>query len=124
MSVNTVVISGRVGRDPELRSTQNGKSVASFSIAVDDGFGEKKKTDWWDIEAWDKTAEAISRLSGAGKRVVITGKLKKESWNDTRTGEKKSRTKILANQIEIVDFVEKSQADGYSAAEENDDIPF
>ena len=122
MSVNVVVLSGRLGKDPELRATTTGKSVVQFSIAVDDGWGEKKRTDWWDIEAWDKTAEAVNKLVSAGKRVVVSGILKKDNWKDSKTGEAKSKTKILASRIEIIDFPEKEQADGYSGSE--DDIPF
>lgn len=120
MSTNVVVLTGRLGKNPEVRATNNGKSVASFSIAVDDGWGEKKKTDWWDIEAWDKTAEAVGRLVTAGKRVTVTGSLKKDEWQDKNSGEKKSKTKIRAMSVDIIDFAEKNQADGAS----DDDIPF
>lgn len=121
MSTNVVVLTGRLGKDPEVRATNSGKSVVSFSIAVDDGWGEKKKTDWWDVEAWDKTAEAVGRLGKAGKRVTVTGSLKKDEWQDKSSGEKKSRTKIRAMSVDIVDFAEKNQGDGQG---DDSDIPF
>ena len=88
---------------------------------MDDGWGEKKKTYWFLVEAWDKTAEAVGRLVTAGKRVVVVGSIHEDTWNDSKTGDKKSRIKIRANSVEIIDFPEKSQADGYN---ESDDIPF
>ena len=123
MSVNSIVVSGRLGRDPELRSTSTSKSVAAFSIALDEGYGEKKKTIWLNIEAWDKTAEAVARLVTAGKRVSVVGRLSEDTWTDTKSGEKKSRFKVIANQIDIIDFPDKNQADGHGESVD-DDIPF
>ena len=106
MSVNSIVLSGRLGKNVELRSTTGGKSVASFSIAVDDGWGEKKSTIWVNIEVWDKTAEAVSKLVTAGKRVAVVGSLKEDVWQD-KNGDKKSRFKVLASRVDIIDFPEK-----------------
>lgn len=122
MSVNVVVITGRLGKNPEIRSTPSGKSVASFSLAVDEGFGDKKKTNWFFVEAWDKTAEALGRLVTAGKRVTVVGSLQEDTWQDKNSGEKKSRIKILANRVDIIDFAEKNQGDGQG--EDDDSIPF
>ena len=123
MSTNVIVLTGRLGKDPEVRSTQAGKTVASFSVAVDDGWGDKKKTDWWDVEVWGKTAEAVGRLVTSGKRVTVTGSLKKDEWQDKTSGEKRSRTKILANQVDIIDFADKNQGDGHGEVDD-DSIPF
>lgn len=123
MSTNVVVISGRLGKDPEVKQTNGGKSVCSFSIAVDSGFGDKKKSMWVNVEAWDKTAEAIGRLVTSGKRVAVTGQLAQDEWTDAQTGQKKSRFKIRANQVDVIDFAEKTQADGHGEVSD-DDIPF
>ncbi len=123
MSTNVVVLTGRLGKDPEIRSTSSGKSVASFSIAVDDGWGDKKKTYWFNIEAWDKTAEAISRMVSSGKRVTVVGSLQEDTWKDSNTGDKRSRIKVLASRVDIIDFAEKNQGDGHGEVSD-DDIPF
>ena len=123
MSTNVVVLTGRLGKDPEIRATNSGKSVASFSIAVDDGWGDKKKTYWFSVEAWDKTAEAVGRMVSSGKRVTVVGSLQEDTWNDSKTGDKRSRIKVLANRVDIIDFADKSQADGHSEVSD-DDIPF
>ena len=120
---NVVVLTGRLGKDPELKSTNTGKALAKFSIAVDDGWGEKKKTDWWDVEVWGKTAEAVGRLVTAGKRVTVTGALKQETWQDKQTGDKRSKTKILALSVDIIDYAATNQADGHGEVDD-DDIPF
>ena len=119
MAINTVVIGGRLGKNPELRSTTGGKSVASFSIAVDDGYGDRKKTFWFYVEVWDKTAEAVDKLAVTGNRVVVTGRLVEDTWKD-QEGNKKSRIKVLANSVEIIDFPEKENPDGYSASSGSD----
>lgn len=114
MSLNQVIISGRLGKNPELRTTSSGKSVVGFSLAVDDGYGDKKTTEWIYVEAWEKTAEAVNRLLTQGKRAAVIGRLKTETWESN--GEKKSRIKVVAEKVEIIDFPEKEQSDS--------DIPF
>ena len=123
MSTNVVVITGRLGKDPEVKSTNTGKAVAKFSIAVDDGWGDKKKTDWWDVEVWGKTAEAVGRLVTSGKRVTVTGALKLDTWQDKASGDKRSKAKILALSVDIIDFSDKNQGDGHGEVSD-DDIPF
>src|SRR5579859_7213313 len=106
MSLNVVVVSGRLGKDPELRTTSGNKSVCSFSVAVDRGYGDKKKTVWVPVEAWEKTAEAVARLVTKGKRIQVSGELDEESWTDSATGQKKSRFKVIASKVDIIDFPE------------------
>jgi single-strand DNA-binding protein len=124
VSLNVVVISGRLGKDPEVRSTSGGKSVCTFSIAVDRGYGDKKKTVWVSVEAWDKTAEAVARLVTKGKRVEVTGELDEDSWTD-QSGQKKSRFKVIARKVDIIDFPETGgSAPSTSDISDGDDVPF
>jgi|ERR1700728_2066471 len=122
--MNIVLLTGRIGKEPELKSLSSGKSVTSFSLAVDDGYKENKKTYWFQIEAWDKTAEAINRLSGKGKKILIEGRLSEDVWE--QNGETKHRTKIVASRVEFLEFREdRVQGDGYTPAPiTDDDIPF
>jgi single-strand DNA-binding protein len=119
MSINTATISGRLGSAPELKSTNSGKTVAKFSIAVDDGWGDKKKSSWFTVEAWDRLAEAAAKFGAKGLRLAVTGRLAFDEWE--KNGEKVSRVKIVANQIEVIDYPQKAE-DNQEAS--NDDIPF
>lgn len=118
MSTNLVVFSGRLGKDPELKQTSGGKSVANFTLAVDAGYGNNKSTLWLNCEAWDKTAEAASRLLSKGKRALVQGSLKEETWE--ANGEKKFRMKVRVDRLEVIDFPEEKEANEIS----DDDIPF
>ena len=119
MSVNLLVLSGRLGKRPDLKSTTSGKSVSTVSIAVDDGYGERKKTIWWNIECWDKNAEAVVRFGDKGYRITVTGRLSTDEYE--KDGIKVVRAKIIANQVDFIDFPPKNED---SKNEDSDDIPF
>ena len=70
-----IVLIGRLGRDPELRFTPAGKQVTSFNVAVDDGFGDNKKTIWLRVSAWDKLAETCNNHLKKGSLVLVEGRL-------------------------------------------------
>ncbi len=125
MDTNLVVLSGRFGGDPEIKSTQGGKTIASFSLAITDGYGDKKKTIWAAVEAWEKTAEAIQKFGVKGNRVQIEGRIGVDTWDDKKTGEKRTRTKFVASRVNFIDYPEKnndSQGDGYAGG--GDDVQF
>ena len=93
---------GRLGRDPELRYTQAGKPVASFSLAVDRDFKDKttgeKSTDFIDIVAWRQTAEFVSRFFTKGRMAVVEGRLQLRDWTD-RDGGKRRSAEVIADGI-------------------------
>jgi single-strand DNA-binding protein len=72
MYSKTIII-GRLGRDPEMRYTPAGKAVTSFSVAVDEGFGENKVTAWYRVTAWEKLAESCNNFLQKGKLVLVEG---------------------------------------------------
>lgn len=72
-----ITIAGRLGKDAELRRTQGGDPVLSFPVAVDDGYGERKSTMWFDCTVWGKRAEALSSHLGKGMAVAVSGDLGK-----------------------------------------------
>jgi single-strand DNA-binding protein len=107
-SVNKVILVGRLGRDPEIRSTPSGTTVAKFSIATDERYtdksGEKQeRTEWHNIVAWSKLAEICGQYLKKGKLVYIEGSLRTDSWDDKETGQKKYRTEIVANTMQMLD---------------------
>lgn len=73
-----VVIAGRLGRDPEMRYTPQGKAVTNFSVAVDEG----KETLWFDVVAWERLAETCNEYLSKGAPVLIEGKFRKSTWED------------------------------------------
>ena len=107
-SVNKVILIGRLGKDPEVRSIPSGKSVTKFTLATDDRFtdksGEKQeRTEWHNIETWDRLAEICGQYLRKGSLVYIEGSIRTESWDDKETGVKKYRTKIVANTMQMLE---------------------
>jgi single-strand DNA-binding protein len=80
MSINSVVLSGRMVADPELRYTSSGKAVANFTIAVDDGWGDNKKTYFPKLVAWTHTAEYVAQYGKKGMQVTVQGKYTENTW--------------------------------------------
>ncbi len=144
-SVNKVILVGRLGKDPEIRSIPSGTTVAKFSLATDDRYtdksGEKQeRTEWHNIVAWGKLAEICGQYLRKGKLVYIEGSIRTDSWDDKETGQKKYRTEIWANQMQMLDrkgdengggaYAGAARKSGASTAtataqvEEDDEVPF
>ena len=81
MSLNRISVMGRIGKDLELRRTQSGKAVTSFPIAVDRD-GKDAGTDWFDVVAWERTAEFAAQYCAKGRKVVVDGRLQARDWTD------------------------------------------
>lgn len=111
--MNKVIISGRTTADIELKATQTGKSVATFTVAVDTGYGENKQTAFLDVIAWEKMAELVSQYVHKGNKVLICGRLQTRNWED-KDGKKRKATEIVANEIEFIE----AKKDGATPAAE------
>ena len=100
--LNRIILMGRLTRDPELRHTQTGTPVASFSLAVDRDFKDKqtgeKATDFIDIVAWRQTAEFVSRFFTKGRMAVVEGRLQIRDWTD-RDGGKRRSAEVVADNV-------------------------
>ena len=116
--LNRITIMGRLGRDPEVRYTQAGKPVASFSLAVDRDFKDKttgeKSTDFIDIVAWRQTAEFVSRFFTKGRMAVVEGRLQLRDWTD-RDGNKRRTAEVIADNVYFGDSKRDAEAGGYAA---------
>lgn len=108
-SVNQVFLIGRLTRDPEMRSTPQGKNVASFSLAVDRG---NDQTDYFDITAWDKTAELVDQYTQKGSKLHVQGSLQQQTWEDKTSGQKRSKVVVIAYNVTFLD----SKADSQTAS--------
>ena len=117
--MNLVCLIGRLGKDPELRVTQGGISVAKFSIAVDRR-DEAKNTDWFDVTCFGKVAENTGQFMKKGCMVGITGRLQLDKWKDKNSGQNKSKVSIIANQVDFLSRAGEQQAQ----SQEEYDEPF
>lgn len=114
-SLATATIVGTLGKDPETRSTSSGKKIVSFSLATEDGFGDKATTSWWNISAWGDQAEFAEKYLKKGKTVAVSGKLSQRSWED-KTGAKRTVTEINAKDISFFDVGERAGGSGSRSA--------
>lgn len=96
--LNVISICGRMVRDPELRHTQSGKSVCSFTLAVDRDFKNngEKEVDFLDCVAWGNTADFVSRYAEKGRMLMVTGRLQIREWTD-KEGNKRRNAEIIAS---------------------------
>lgn len=112
--LNKIVLMGRLTRDPELRQTQSGNSVVSFTLACDRDFaaqGAEKETDFVDIVAWRGTAEFVSKYFSKGRMAVVSGRLQIRNWED-KDGNKRKTAEIVAESVYFGD----SKRDGQNAS--------
>lgn len=130
--LNRIILMGRLTRDPELRHTQTGTAVASFSLAVDRDFASRdsgeRQTDFIDIVAWRSTGEFVSKYFTKGMLCVVDGRLQIRDWTD-RDGNKRRSAEVVADSVYFGDS-QKSQ-DAQSAPQEfvelagdDGDLPF
>lgn len=113
---NLVVLKGRLTSDPELKTTPNGISVTSFSIANDKGFGEDKKTSFVPIVAWRGTAEFITKYFTKGSLIEIIGSIQTRKYQDSN-GNNRTVFEVVANEVDF--GTPKSASNGFSAVDSN-----
>ncbi|MBR5114047.1 MAG: single-stranded DNA-binding protein [Oscillospiraceae bacterium] len=141
--LNHIVLMGRLTRDPELRHTQQGTSVASFSLAVERDYSSKdggqKQTDYIDIVAWRSTADFVSRYFTKGQLVAVSGRLQIRDWTD-RDGGKRRSAEVVAENVYFAegkrnrdsapdsDYSEAYSVppieQGFTALEDDGELPF
>ena len=141
---NTVIISGRLTANPELKTTNGGKSVCNFTIAVERKFkqGGDYPTDFIDIGAWGNTAEFISKYFSLGQMIGVEGAVQTRKYTD-RSGNNRTAFEILANNVQFMGYKESKgngdnspsqtqnssygsndNASGFTAVDLGDDLPF
>lgn len=124
--MNKVMLIGRLTKDAELRYTQSGTAVASFTLAVDRQYkkGEDRQADFISCVAWQKTAEFISQYFHKGSKIALEGRLQVRSY-DAQDGSKRWATEVIAEQVEFVDSKAKNEnTDSYEVSFDDDELPF
>src|SRR5271169_3885257 len=120
MSVNKVILVGRLGRDPETRFTGGGQAVANFSVATDETYKDKngerqKRTEWHKIVVWGKQAEIAQQYLKKGSLVFIEGRIQSREWQD-KEGQKRTSFEIVATNFRMLGGRGDSAAAGAGAA--------
>ncbi len=106
MSVNKVILLGRLGQDPELKYTPGGSPVCNFSMATTESWTDKsgqkqEKTEWHRIVVWGKLAELCNQYLAKGRQAFVEGRLQTRSWDD-KEGNKRYTTEIMANTVQFI----------------------
>jgi single-strand DNA-binding protein len=97
--MNTVALIGRLTADPEVRFLDSGKAIAKFTLAIN---RSKEETDYFEVEAWEKTAEIISDYCKKGSQIGVSGSLLQQRWRDATTGANRSKVVIRAARVELL----------------------
>ena len=131
--LNKIIVMGRLTKDVEMRHTQSGNAVASFTIACDRDFKAKngeKETDWLDVVAWRNTAEFVSKYFSKGRMAVVEGRLQTRTYEDNN-GNKRKVTEIVADNVYFGDSKKESdpldnfvKENKFVEVDDDDDIPF
>lgn len=106
-SLNKVFLIGNLTRDPELRVTPKGTAICQFGIAVnrqfkDDSGATRDETTFVDIEAWGKQGELVGKYLAKGSQCLIEGRLKLDQWEDKESGQKRSRLKVVLDNVQFL----------------------
>ena len=113
--LNRIIVMGRLVRDPELRTTQSGISVTSFTLAVDRDFKSRdsgeKSTDFIDVVAWRQTAEFVCKYFGKGRMAIAEGRLQIREWKD-RDGNNRRSAEVVADNVYFGDSKRDSAPGG------------
>lgn len=146
--LNKVILIGRLGNDPEIRTTQSGQTLATFNVATNrrwrdrDG-NRQEETEWHRIVCWGRQAEVAGQYLNRGKLVSVEGRLQTRSWDDQQTGQKRFMTEIVCDNFQMLGSRGDNQGQqgyggqsrreqpqsappdqGFDAGEQDDDIPF
>jgi single-strand DNA-binding protein len=132
-----VMLIGYLGRDPEVRYSQQGTAIAQFSVAITERWMDKsgelqEQTEWFAVKAFGRRAEVIGEYLHKGSRVYLEGRKRTESWDDKQTGGKHYRDLVYADKVEFLDSKGKGNGTGNGEPAEaacndttiTEDVPF
>ncbi len=128
--MNKVLLTGRLTRDPEMRSLASGKSVTTFTVASNEFIGGgREKAEYHPVVTWDRLAEICGTYLGKGQQVAVEGRVQTRSWDDDR-GQRHWKTEVVASHVEMLsgrrkkDYEAQQSADSLVAqAEQYGDVP-
>lgn len=136
--LNSVILIGRLTKDPELRYTSSGKAVATIRLAVDRGTTNpqgEKETDFIDVVVWERQAETVANYLQKGRLIAVQGRLQIRQY-ETQEGQKREKAEVVASQVKFLDKAQEQQEHGTGDRQEqprrepapglhtDDDVPF
>lgn len=132
--INKAILMGRLTRDPELRHTGSGTPVCSFTLAIDNGYGENRQTDFINCVAWNKTAEFVDKYFSKGKLIALIGRITTRSW-EGQDGKKNYATEVVVSEVSFCGDTKKeekaagnetpdAEEEDFTAIGEPGDVPF
>ena len=126
--MNKVILCGNLTKDPDVRYTQNGKAMARMSIAINQGYGDNKTTEYFNLVAWEKTAQLCEKYLHKGSKVLVEGRLKNNNYEDKK-GVKHYAVDVIVETVEFMDSKKKTaeEDEGYPTDDgrsPDDDMPF
>ena len=136
MDLNIVNLTGRLARDFEIKHTPSGAAVAENNLAVDCGYGDKKKTIWIGLVFWKETAERAAEHLGKGRKIIVQGRLDQDEWDDKESGKKQRKTRVIVDRWFFADSKPEARparsdspppldsAEPEPLSIDSDDIPF
>ena len=122
MSVNKVILVGRLGKDPELKTLNSGSNICNMSLATSSKRNDKEITDWHRIVAFNTTADNCERYLSKGSLIYVEGRLQTRSW-ENKQGQKQYTTEIVANIVQFLD-TKKTEEPKWEEEDEHPEIPF
>ena len=122
--MNKVILLGRLTKDIELKETVSGKSYARVGLAVDRPFSKNKEVDFFNLVAWDKTAEMMSRYFEKGRRILVEGRMQMNNYE--KNGVKVNTYDVVVGNVYFADDKKKAASDDPFGGEpiDNEDTPF
>ena len=131
--INKAILMGRLTRDPELRHTDSGKPVCNFTVAIDNGYGDNKSTDFINCVAWNKTAEFVEKYFTKGRMIIVVGRIQTRSW-EGQNGKKNYATEVVASEVAFGESKKNAETaaagftpsdnDEFTPMAPSDDLPF
>ena len=126
--MNKVILCGNLTKDPDVRYTQNGKAMARMSIAINQGYGDNKTTEYFNLVAWEKTAQLCEKYLRKGSKVLVEGRLKNNNYKDNK-GVQHYAVDVIVTSLEFMDSKKKTaeEDEGYPTDDgrsPDDDMPF
>ena len=106
--MNKVILVGNTCNDIEVRKTQSGKSVCEFALAINENYGGENRTDFIDVQAWEKTAENLAKFVSKGSKLLVEGKIRTSTYQ-TQDGKKMKRTVVVASNFEFMQTKQTTQ---------------
>ncbi len=120
--INKAILMGRLTRDPELRHTGSGTPVCSFSVAIDNGYGDNRSTDFINCVAWNKTAEFVDKYFTKGRMIIVIGRIQTRTW-EGQDGKKNYATEVVASEVSFGETKKSADENGYRTQSGSYDAP-